>query len=427
MLLLYNQTMIIKNFILSLVVMILASLLAEPIARLLRLPFVAILIVVGFLGSELVVHFGYDTGVRASNFQLLVFYIFLPVIIFESAYSIDQKQLKALIFPILVLALPIMVLATLMIAFIIYYFIGHPTGFPVYSALVAASLLAATDPMAVIRHLKARNTPSESIILLEGESLFNDAIGVVLFTSFVAIAVSYQGAGFGDFSIDWLAKIRSFCWQFFGGVLFGVACGLLGMFFSYIIKTRILENVLLIAIAYGSFLMAEDYLLVSGIMSVLIAGLIMNKAHQMHVSAKDKEYIDYWWHVISYFSNAMLFLLLGVTVTTQMFTDRWLAMLIAILAVIIVRLISVFAFLPFFTWFNKFKLSAQSGMILSWAGARGAVTAALALSLPTEIEGWWTIQSMAFGVILFTLFIQAPTISVFLKPSKPKKDDVSKS
>ena len=110
-----------------------------------------------------------------------------------------------------------------------------------------------------------------------------------------------------------------------------------------------------------------------------------------------------------------------------MFTDRWLAMLIAILAVIIVRMLSVFAFLPFFTWFNKFKLSAQSGMILSWAGARGAVTAALALSLPTEIEGWWTIQSMAFGVILFTLFIQAPTISVFLKPSKSqKKDDVSK-
>lgn len=413
--------MIIKNFILSLVIMILASLLAEPIARWLRLPFVAILIVVGFFGSELVVNFGYDTGIRASNFPLLVFYVFLPIIIFESAYSIDQKQLKKSLFPILVLALPIMILATLMIAFLIYHFIGHPTGFPIYSALVAASLLAATDPMAVIRHLKSLKASNETIVLLEGESLFNDAIGVVLFTSFVAIAVSFNGAGFGEFSIDWWQKAVIFCRQFFGGLLFGVLCGLIGFCFSYIIKTRILENILLIAIAYGSFLLAEDYLQVSGMMSVLSAGLIMNQAHRKHVSKKDKEFIDYWWHVISYFSNSMLFLLLGVTVTVQMFTDRWLAMLLAIGAVVLVRLLSIFAFLPLFTSFHKFSISRKDSLILSWGGARGAVTAALALSLPIEIEGWWTIQSMAFGVILFTLFIQAPTIPWILKPKKESK------
>ena len=151
-------------------------------------------------------------------------------------------------------------------------------------------------------------------------------------------------------------------------------------------------------------------------MAVLSAGLIMNKAHQKYVSSKDKEFIDYWWQVISYFSNSMLFLLLGVTVTVQMFTDRWLAMVLAIGAVLLVRLLSIFAFLPIFTTFSKFSLSRKDKLILSWGGARGAVTAALALSLPIEIEGWWTVQSMAFGVILFTLFIQAPTIPWILKP-----------
>jgi CPA1 family monovalent cation:H+ antiporter len=408
--------MIIKNFILTLIILIFVSLLAEPIARWLRLPFVAILIVVGFFGSELVVSLGYDTGIRASNFPLLVFYVFLPIIIFESAYSIDQKQLRKSLMPILVLALPIMILATLMIAYILYFLIGHPTGFPIYTALVAASLLAATDPMAVIRHLKALSTSDETIVLLEGESLFNDAIGVVLFTSFVAIAVSFNGAGFGDFSIDWWEKLRTFCWQFFGGLVFGILCGLVGTFFSYVIKTRILENILLIAIAYGSFMLAEDYVKVSGMMAVLSAGLIMNKAHQKYISARDKEFIDYWWHVIGYFSNSMLFILLGVTVTVQMFTDRWLAMIIAIGAVLLVRLISVFGLLPLFTSFNKFSLSHKDRLILTWGGARGAVTAALALSLPTQIEGWLTVQSMAFGVILFTLFIQAPTIPWILKP-----------
>lgn len=397
------------------VIIILASLLAEPLARLLRLPFVAILIVVGFVGSELIVAMGYDTGIRATNFPLLVFYVFLPIIIFESAYSINQQQLKKSLYPILVLALPVMICATLLIAFLIYHFIGHPTGFPIYTALVAAALLAATDPMAVIRHLKARKAPNQTIVLLEGESLFNDAIGVVLFTSFVAIAVSFNGAGFGDFSIDWWQKAIDFCWQFFGGLLFGVICGLIGMFFSFVIKTRILENILLIAIAYGSFLLAEDYVQVSGMMAVLSAGLIMNKAHQKYVSPKDKEFIDYWWHVISYFSNSMLFLLLGVTVTVNMFTERWLAMLLAIGAVVLVRLISIFAVLPLFTFKSKTHIQAREKLILTWGGARGAVTAALALSLPTEIEGWWTIQSMAFGVIIFTLFIQAPTIPWILK------------
>jgi CPA1 family monovalent cation:H+ antiporter len=412
--------MIIKTFILSLIIMIFVSLLAEPIARWLRLPFVAILIVVGFIGSELVVNFGYDTGIRASNFPLLVFYVFLPIIIFESAYSIDQTQLRKSLLPILVLALPIMILATVIIAFLLYFFIGHPTGFPIYTALVAGSLLAATDPMAVIRHLKALKTSNETIVLLEGESLFNDAIGVVLFTSFVAIAISFNGAGFGDFSIDWWEKLTIFCWQFFGGLVFGILCGLIGTFFSFILKTRILENILLIAIAYSSFMLAEDYLQVSGMMAVLSAGLIMNQAHHKYVSSKDKEFIDYWWHVISYFSNSMLFLLLGVTITVQMFTDRWLAMLLAIGAVLLVRLLSVFALLPLFTSFNKFSLSSKDSLILTWGGARGAVTAALALSLPIEIEGWWTVQSMAFGVILFTLFIQAPTIPWILK-SKPTK------
>jgi CPA1 family monovalent cation:H+ antiporter len=418
--------MIIQNFILSLVVLILASLLAEPLSRLLRLPFVAILIVVGYFGSELVVNLGHDTGIRASNFPLLVFYVFLPIIIFESAYKINQKLLLKSLVPILILSVPIMLISTVLIALLLYLGIGHPTGFPIYSALVAGSLLAATDPMAVVSSLKRLNTPKRIIVLLEGESLFNDAIGVVLFTTFLSIAVSYQGPGFGDFEISWLDKTKYFLIQFFGGLSFGAFCGLIGTFFSYIIKTRTLENILLIAIAYGAFLIAEDFLMVSGMMAVLSAGLIMNKAHQKYVSKQDKEYISYWWEVLSFFSNSMLFLLLGITVTENMFTDRWLAMLIAIGSVLIIRLTSVYILLPTFSVFSKTKTSYSEKLILSWGGSRGAVTAALALSLPTEVEGWWTIQSMAFGVIIFTLFVQAPTIPLILKKIQNSNSHLNK-
>ena len=408
--------MLIQNIVFSLVILMVAGLVAEPVARVLRLPFAAVLVVFGYVGSELVVGLGYDTGIRATNFPTLIFYVFLPILIFESAYRIDQQQLRNSIAPILLLAVPIMLISTALTATLIYWGIGHPSGFPVYSALVAGVLLAATDPLAVVSHLRKVNAPARTSILLEGESLFNDAMAIVLFTAFVALAVStgdQQG-----FDISGLAL--NFFSMFLGGIVFGVVCGLLGAGISYVIHTRVLESVLLIATAYGAFIIAEDYLKVSGVMAVLCAGLVMSRAHQKTLQSGDREYINYWWEVLSFLSSAMVFLLVGVTITLEMFELRWLAMLIAIGAVLIVRMFSVFAILPVLNVVSADKVVMKNRILLFWGGTRGAVTVALALSLPIEIEAWWTIQSMAFGVVLFTLFIQAPTVPLLLRRLYPK-------
>ncbi|MGJ8662323.1 MAG: cation:proton antiporter [Marinicella sp.] len=401
-------------------ILILASLVAEPLARILKLPFVAILIVIGFLGSELVVNLGFDTGIRAANFNQLVFYVFLPIIIFESAYRINQKSLLNCLYPILILAIPIMLISAGLAALLIFWGIGHETGFPIYTALVAGALLAATDPMAVVSHLKRIKAPEEITTLIEGESLFNDAIAVVLFTTLLSLALSMQNAETTENVVSMWSYVGDFLGIFFGGLLFGIICGSLGAFFSYVIKTRILENVLLVSVAYGSFLIAEDYLQVSGMMSVLAAGLIMNKAHEKFIPDADRPYIHYWWEVISFFANAMIFILLGVTITMSMFEERWLAMLIAIAAVLLTRAVAIFALLPLMTSWHKASPNNRSRKILFWGGTRGAVTVALALSLPIELDAWWTIQSMAFGVVLFTLFVQAPTVPNLLRQSHPK-------
>lgn len=408
--------MLIQNIVFSLVILVIAGLVAEPVARILRLPFAAVLVIFGFVGSELVVAMGYDTGIRATNFPTLIFYVFLPILIFESAYRIDQQQLKNSLAPILLLAIPIMLISTALTALLIYWGIGHPSGFPLYSALVAGVLLAATDPMAVVSHLRKVNAPARTSILLEGESLFNDAIAIVLFTAFVALAVS---SGNQD-SFDAGGLIVDFCAMFLGGAGFGVVCGLLGAGISYVIRTRVLESVLLIATAYGSFIVAEDYLGVSGVMAVLCAGLVMSRAHQKTLQPGDREYINYWWEVLAFLSSAMVFLLVGVTITLEMFELRWLAMLIAIAAVLLVRLFSVFVMLPIFNVVSADKVVFKNRILLFWGGTRGAVTVALALSLPIEIEAWWTIQSMAFGVVLFTLFIQAPTVPLLLRRLYPR-------
>ncbi len=418
-----EDSMLIQNVVFSLVILILASLIAEPLARLLKLPFVAILIVIGFVGSELVVGLGYDTGIRAANFNQLVFYVFLPIIIFESAYRINPKALLQCLYPILMLAMPIMLISALVAAWLIYWGIGHSTGFPIYTALVAGALLAATDPMAVVSHLKRIKAPEQVTTLIEGESLFNDAIAVVLFTTLLSVALSLQSADADSQQVAWWPQVTHFLLLFFGGLLFGLLCGAIGAFMSYVIETRILENVLLVSVAYGSFMIAEDFLQVSGMMAVLAAGLCMNKAHEKFIPAKDRQYIHYWWEVISFFANAMIFILLGVTITLGMFEARWLAMLIAIAAVLLTRAAAVFVLLPLFTLGAKSKVDHPTRLVLFWGGTRGAVTVALALSLPVELDAWWTIQSMAFGVVLFTLFVQAPTVPRLLTKTHPQGND----
>lgn len=415
-----ESSMLIQNVIFTLVILILASLLAEPLSRLFRLPFVAFLIVIGFIGSEVVVFFGFDTGIRAANFSDLVFYVFLPIIIFESAYRINQKSLRENLLSILMLAIPIMIISAGLAALLIYWGVGHDSGFPLFTALVAGALLVATDPMAVVSHLKRIKAPEEITTLIEGESLFNDAVAVVLFTTLLSLALEVQRMGDAASTISVFSQILNFLLLFFGGLLFGFACGFLGAILSFVIKTRILENVLLVSVAYGSFLIAEDYLGVSGMMAVMASGLLMNKAHEKFIPVEDRNYIHYWWEVISFFANAMIFILLGVTITLSMFEERWLAMLIAIGAVLLTRAVAVFSLLPIFTIKSNNQVSFSNQKILFWGGTRGAVTVALALSLPVELDAWWTIQSMAFGVVLFTLFVQAPTVPRLLHVTHPR-------
>jgi CPA1 family monovalent cation:H+ antiporter len=118
----------------------------------------------------------------------------------------------------------------------------------------------------------------------------------------------------------------------------------------------------------------------------------------------------------AFVANALLFLLMGVTITLGMFEHRWLAMLIGIAGVLAARAVGVFILTPAATRLTPdAPIDFSSKAVLFWGGQRGAVTLALALSLPTELDYWWTIQSIAFGVVVFTLFVQAPTIGLLLK------------
>ena len=405
--------MLVEHIILALVLILGLSLIAQPVSQWLSMPFASILGLFGFITSELVVYAGIDTGIRADNFQSIIFYVFIPVLVFESAYSMDKQALKKNLIVILCLAIIAMLLTCCIAAVLLFYGIAHETGFPWLAALITGAILAATDPAAVVAQLKEMNAPKRITLLLEGESLFNDATAIVLFGLFLSMAVASESVLPGNSMGSASDVVKHFIFIFGGGCLTGLLVGLLFGFLQKKIKQVLLVGVMSLVVAYGSYLLAE-YFMVSGVMSTLLAALSFSILSQSEKESPDAGN-NYLWDVLSHVANVCVFLVVGAVITLEMFQQRWLAMLIAIVAILVARAISVYGLLTFFTLFKGLKVSLSTQTVMVWGGLRGAVTLALALSLPTSLDYWWTIQSIAFGVVLFSLFVQAPTMKLIAK------------
>ena len=152
-------------------------------------------------------------------------------------------------------------------------------------------------------------------------------------------------------------------------------------------------------------------------MAVLALGLIMGRAHR--ADYEEDSFVERLWEFNAYIANGLVFLLMGFIFSIAMFQERWLAILIGIGSVLVVRMMGMFLLIPLATKFTPEEpIDVRYRTVLFWGGLRGAVTLALALSIPTELDYWWTIQSIAFGVVIFTLFIQAPTMNILLRRLK---------
>lgn len=410
--------MSVSSVLLLLALMLLLALLLKPIAEKYHIPFAGLLIVTGFVGSEIIVGMGGDTGVRYDSFHDLILLVFLPLLIFEAAFKINVQQLLKNGIVILFFAIPVMLLSTVVAAVAVYYGIGHPTGFPWIAALLTGALLAATDPVAVLEIMRRLGVPERLCLLLDGEALFNDATAIVTFSIFLYIAQNPME------EVTLLDASLRFGVVFFGGAIVGLLLGLAFLVLSRLLQDYIQQAIVTLIAAYAAYLVAEHFLHVSGVMSVLVAGIILGKViHHDFSAGGGSDFVDDFWTFNVYVAEALMFLLMGVTITIGMFSDNWLAMLIGIAAVLIARAIGVFggaALISKVPGVEAIPISYRRVMFLG--GLRGAVTLALALSLPTELSYWWTIQSIAFGVVLFTLFVQAPMIGPMLKKQGLQQD-----
>jgi len=374
-------------------------------ARLLRLDSGLACLGAGVAAGFSLPYLMFDTGVRAHNLQDLVFYIILPLLIFEAAWYLKPRLLRQWFLPALILAVPGAILVTLVSGALMYVGIGHASGFPWIAAFLTGAIISATDPTAVVAKLKQLDAPEGLATLMESESLFNDATAVVLFSVVLTMANGSSAASGSELAWEFLLA-------FVGGGLLGALCGIVTAGLVRMLGNAASSSFILVFSALASFYLAEHLLQVSGIMAVTFCAVLARQLlrHRKQEMEGTRTTMEWLGHAL----NAVLFTLMGLVITFDMFSERWLAMLIAIGAGLAARMAGVACSAGVSQVLGR-KISLGWQLVLWWGGVRGAVAIALVLALPEDLPYWWTIQSMVFGVVLFSLLVQGTSVGLLLK------------
>ncbi len=352
------------------------------VTRRLRVPYTVGLV---FIGLALALRGRVDIEVTPELFLGLL----VPPLIFEAAFHLRATDLRRDLTPILALAIPGVLITT----FLVGYVVAWGTGFPIEVALVFGALVAATDPVAVIALFRSLGVPKRLQVLLEGESLFNDGTAIVIFHLMITIVITRQ------FSV--IESVLDFIVVSGGGLLIGL---FLGMVVSQIIKQiddPLIETTLTVVLAFGSYLIAEE-MHVSGVLAVVAAGLISGNIGPQGMSPSTRILVFNFWEIAAFVANSFVFLLIGLQIDIRAFPAAINAILWALLAVLVARAVSVYGL----SWIGP-GMPTRFKHVLLWGGLRGAISLALALSLPAGLGPYREdLQIMAFGVVLFTLLVQ---------------------
>ena len=394
-----------------------------PVAQKLHFPYTVLLAAVGIIFG-IVVNSLYgveglwilgDFVTALNDFNITseaVFFIFLPALVFESALSIDVRKLFDDIAPILMLAVVGLLISTFAIAGVIYPFAG--VSFVV--CVLLGAIVSATDPVAVVAIFKDLGAPKRLAILVEGESLFNDATAIVMFTILLGMLV-------GGAEADLLKGTGSFLKVFFGGVVVGflfarAVCWIIGRLHG----VPMVEITLTVCLAYLSFMLAEHYLHVSGVMAVVTAALVIGSYGRTQFSPETWHPLIETWEQLGFWANSLIFVLVGLAVPAILanFSFGDLGMLVVILVTAFAaRAAILYGLLPVFGKAGlSDKVSTAYTTVMFWGGLRGAVSLALALAIyeneeiPEDIRSF--VVMMVTGFVLFTLFVNAPTMGALM-------------
>jgi len=367
-----------------------------------NLPYTIVLVSVGVV-------LGYLKLINAPHLSKdMLYYIFLPPLIFQTAIHLKFDDLKRDFPVILTLVIPGVILSTIVTG---YVFLGIGEDIFKQSVDLSVGLLfgaavAATDPVAVISIFEKLGVPRRLRFLVDSESLLNDGTSIVIFT--IVLELINHKLSSMDFAVV----------DFF----FVVGVGLLVGYFIGLITDELIKRAedpmvvitLTTVAAYLSFIVA-DKIGVSGVMSTVAAGLVIGQRSLLNpIYPTIKLTTETFWDYSAFLANSLIFLIIGFSINLSLLYKFWPLVLIAYIAMMLARFVVVFS-----TWgaFLKtsYKFPFSWSVVMSWGGIRGALTMVLALSLPDSFKYKEVIVTMVFGVVLLSIFFQGITVPFVIK------------
>lgn len=399
------------------VITVLAAAFAYINHRFIKLPGTIGIMLISLLSSLLIILLGeikpvlFDQIIRlikSIDFYTILMKIMLSFLLFAGAFHIDGRSIKAQRLSILSFATIGTLISTIVVGILLYVvsaLLHFPIGF-LYCLLFGA-LISPTDPIAVLSILRQAHIPSSLETKINGESLFNDGVAVVIFITVYEI-IAGGAAKLEAGKIIWL-----FLREAGGGMLLGTLLGYLGFLLLRSIDHYQIEVMITLAIVTGGYLLA-DALGISGPLAMVIAGLITgSKSRDEVMSDITRDYIDKFWEMIDEFFNAILFLLIGMEMLVLPFNMLFIVLgLICIPITLLARYLSVLIPMSFLRYRTAFEKNAIA--ILTWGGLRGGIPVALALSIPREMHGDVFVV-VTYIIVLFSIIVQGLTIKKIVK------------
>lgn len=422
---------------LSLFSLLLISLVVFILSRKLRMPYTVLLVI---CGSLLVPLSETDFFSFITSFQLtpeLLFFVFLPILVFESAYNMNVRSITENIYSIGLLAVFGLIILTLFVG-VVGYYVFKLAGFevPILALLLFGAIIASTDPVAVLALFKEYGAPRRLTLIFEGESLLNDSTG---FAAFLVILELLKHGYTGPESI--LTALFSFFTMLIGGILFGLV---MGFSFSKLIEVarghEYVEITLTLLVAHFTFVLAEvisEHLVILGhpvrlssIIATLTSSMVIGNYGRYKMSHAVEEYMEKFWGYFAFLANSLVFILMGllfVNLAIRLDVAIW-YILLAIVVVVVGRAVSVYPLLWLLNKTGKEEPVPASWMhLLAWGSLRGSLAVIMVLLIPKDltVPGWTLdftlkqfIAALTIGSIYFTLLIKATTIGKVMRKLK---------